>query len=353
MASVTMKEIAKQTGVSISSVSLVLNNRDMGRIKPEIAGRIRAAAKEMGYQPNRIASSMRTNKTRILGFISDEIATTPFAGRLILGAQDAARMFGYTLLTVNTNGDKELELKEIETLQQYGVDGFLYARMFNQPTSVPEVLRKDPLVLVDATDELANLPSVVPDEIRIGKDVTERLIQAGCKRIAYIGLNDSIAAQTGRFKGYRDTLAKHHIAYDERLVINPAIGAEAFAATETLMKTHHPDGFFCFNDARAWSVYQSAAWHGLEVGKDISVIGVDNHQVLAETLSPHLTTVELPHYEMGCWGTRKLISLLEDFDVDEVAPPQTNAKLPRLDALRAKVECTLIEKESVVGNVGA
>ncbi|MFT8537989.1 LacI family DNA-binding transcriptional regulator [Bifidobacterium aquikefiri] len=77
MASVTMKEIARKTGVSISSVSLVLNNRDMGRIKPEIASRIRATAKELGYRPNRIASSMRTNKTRILGFIIDEIATTP------------------------------------------------------------------------------------------------------------------------------------------------------------------------------------------------------------------------------------------------------------------------------------
>ncbi|XOQ64383.1 MAG: LacI family DNA-binding transcriptional regulator [Bifidobacterium crudilactis] len=350
MAVVTMKEIAERMGVSVSSVSLVLNNRDAGRIKPDIADRIRDEAKRLGYRPNRIASSMRTNRTRILGFISDEIATTPFAGRLILGAQDAARAFGYTLLTVNTNGEKALESSEIETLKQYGVDGFLYARMFNQPTSVPQTLRDYPLVLVDATDVNGELPSIVPDETAIGRDVTERLIAAGCRRVAYIGLDDDIAAQLGRFSGYRDTLAAHGIDFDDQLVTNPRIGAEALVSTEKLMEELRPDGFFCFNDARAWGVYQAAAWQGLTVGKDLSVVGVDNHQVIAETLSPRLTTVELPHYEMGCWGTRKLISLIEGKDVSEVAPPVTNAEMPSLDLTQAMITCRLVEKESIVGS---
>jgi LacI family transcriptional regulator len=350
MAVVTMKEIAQRMGVSVSSVSLVLNGRDSGRIKPDIADRIREEARRLGYRPNRIASSMRTNRTRILGFISDEIATTPFAGRLILGAQDAARAFGYTLLTVNTNGEKELEASEIETLKQYGVDGFLYARMFNQQTTVPRTLRDYPLVLVDATDIEGQLPSIVPDEIAIGKVVTERLIAAGCRRVAYIGLDDGIAAQLGRFEGYRKALQTSGIPFDDRLVTNPRIGAEALDSTKRLMSECQPDGFFCFNDARAWGVYQAAAWQGLVVGKDLSVVGVDNHQVIAETLSPQLTTVELPHYEMGCWGTRKLISLIEDRDVSDVLPPPTNAVLPDLDAAQATITCRLVEKESIVGS---
>jgi LacI family transcriptional regulator len=350
MAAVTMKEIAQGMGVSVSSVSLVLNGRDSGRIKPEIADKIRKEARRLGYRPNRIASSMRTNRTRILGFISDEIATTPFAGRLILGAQDAARAFGYTLLTVNTNGEKALESSEIETLKQYGVDGFLYARMFNQETSVPRTLRDYPLVLVDATDVEGQLPSIVPDETAIGKAVTERLLAAGCKHVAYIGLDDNIAAQVGRYQGYRDALNAHGIALDSNLVINPRIGAEALESTERLMSEFRPDGFFCFNDARAWGVYQAAAWQGLLVGKDLSVVGVDNHQVIAETLAPRLTTVELPHYEMGCWGTRKLISLIEDKDVSDVLPPETNAELPKLDLVQAMISCRLVEKESIVGS---
>ena len=78
-----------------------------------------------------------------------------------------------------------------------------------------------------------------------------------------------------------------------------------------MFDAEHPDGFFCFNDARAWYVYECAARRGLTVGKDISVVGVDNHRVFAETLEPMLTTVELPHFEMGYWAVAKLVSIIE------------------------------------------
>ena len=91
----TMKEIAEKTGVSVSTVSLVLNKRDVGRVKPDIAQRVRQTATDLGYKPNPLARSLRTSKTRILGFISEEVATTPYAGGIILGAQDAASTYGY------------------------------------------------------------------------------------------------------------------------------------------------------------------------------------------------------------------------------------------------------------------
>ena len=89
---VTMKQIANRAGVSISTVSLVLNNRDIGRVSPDVAERVRDIAAELGYLTNRLASGLRTSSTRTIGFLSDEVATTPFAGRMIEGAQDAARM---------------------------------------------------------------------------------------------------------------------------------------------------------------------------------------------------------------------------------------------------------------------
>ena len=105
-----------------------------------------------------------------------------------------------------------------------------------------------------------------------------------------------------------------------------------------LFDRENPDGFFCFNDARSWPVYECAARRGLTVGKDISVVGVDNHRVIAETFSPQLTTVELPHYEMGYWAACKLISMIA-----------TRAPIPPLDSpIPARIHCTLIEKESVV-----
>lgn len=271
----TMKEVAERTGVSVSTVSLVLNDRDEGRVKPAIAEQVRATAKRLGYRPNPLARSLRTSKTRILGFISEGIAATPYAGGIILGAQDAASKLGYMLLTVNTNGNSD-EAREIATLKRYGVDGFLYAKMSNRFTDVPKPLHDYPLVLVDATDRTGRYASIEPDETLIGYDATKRLI-----------------------------------------------------------------------DARAWYVYENAARRGLVVGRDVSVVGVDNHRVFAETLEPQLTTVELPHYEMGYWATRKLVSLIEGREPDD-DEPETTAPLPPLDtSIPAKIHCTLIDKQSV------
>ena len=120
---VTMKEIANKAGVSVSTVSLVLNGRDEGRVKSKIADNVRAIATKLGYRSNPLASSLRTGKTHILGFISEEVATTPYAGGMILGAQTAASQFGYMLITVSTDGENS-ESEEIAALKRYGTDGF-------------------------------------------------------------------------------------------------------------------------------------------------------------------------------------------------------------------------------------
>lgn len=137
----TMKEIANKAGVSVSTVSLVLNGRDEGRVKSEIADNVRAIATKLGYRSNPLASSLRTGKTHILGFISEEVATTPYAGGMILGAQTAASQFGYMLITVITDGENS-ESEEIATLKRYGTDGFLYAKMSNRITHVPSSLAR-------------------------------------------------------------------------------------------------------------------------------------------------------------------------------------------------------------------
>ena len=119
-------------------------------------------------------------------------------------------------------------------------------------------------------------------------------------------------------------------------------------AVDNLFDERNPAGFFCFNDARAWYVYECAARRGLTVGKDVSIVGVDNHRVFAETLEPQLTTVELPHYEMGYWAACKLISMIERKPVDSSSWPNTTAPMPPLDSpIPAKIHCALIEKGSV------
>lgn len=187
---VTMKEVAEAAGVSIATVSRVLNGKDRGRIKPEIAREIKRIAKDLGYRPNLVARNLKTRSSRILGFISDEIATTPFAGRIMLGAQDAARELGYILLTVNTGNDPDLERRQIGIVRQYGADGFLYAMMYHRKVDVPEQLDDLPVVLVDAEDRVGGAAFDLPGRVRhrlyghpssVGCRVpAHRLLRCGC-----------------------------------------------------------------------------------------------------------------------------------------------------------------------------
>ena len=186
------------------------------------------------------------------------------------------------LFTVSTDG-KASEENEIATLKRYGVDGFFYSKMSNRIAHVPESLNEYPVVMVDATDHENKVPSIEPDEFMIGYDATNRLIQAGCKRIAYVGCAENMIAQDGRLAGYRTALQEAGRAFNPSLVCNVMNNGPALRAVNKLFDDEHPDGFFCFNDARAWYVYECAARRGLTVGKDISVVGVDNHRVFAET----------------------------------------------------------------------
>ncbi len=353
----TMKEISEIAGVSVSTVSLVLNNRDSGRVKADIAEKIRKVARDLGYAPNQVARSLRTSRTHILGFLSNEVATTPYAGAMIQGAQDAASAYGYVIITVTTDHSNNADA-EIRTLERYGVDGFFVAAMSNRHMDVSPLLKQYPTVLVNATEkvnsalgpsDITRHTSIAPDEYSIGYDATRRLLDAGCTRIAYVGCSEPMLAEGLRYEGYVSALREAGITLDPQLCVRVGNNDPALRSAYDMMSFQKPDGVFCFNDARAWYVYESAARLGLRIGKDISVIGVDNHRVFAETLDPQLTTIELPHYEMGYWAACKLIAQLEGKTEEDFALPQTTAALPSVSLNDdVFITCTLIEKESIV-----
>ena len=159
---ISIKDIAKEAGVSICTVSLVLNNKDRNRVSKAVAQRVRETAQSMGYKPNSVARTLRTSRSYVLGFITDEIATTPYAGRVLVGAQEAARKLGYILLTVNTGNDRELENQEIAALRQYRVDGFLYAMMYHRVVEIPANSKAAPRSSSTAKTRIARFPRSTP-----------------------------------------------------------------------------------------------------------------------------------------------------------------------------------------------
>jgi LacI family transcriptional regulator len=295
---------------------------------------IKAVAGDLGYAPNRLASGLRNQRSRILGLVSDEITTTPFAGAMIQGAQDAASEHGHLLMVVNSGLDNELERQEIRALQQHQVDGIVYARMFNQRVSVPGELQGLPIIVLDATSDNTALSSVVPDEFGAGEAAAELLVMAGHRRIAMINNEDDIPAAHGRLQGFRAGLARHGVELPAGYLVtgHPSTIGGRQAALGLLATPERPTALFCFNDQMAMGAYQAAGHLGLKIPADLSVVGVDNLELIADALWPGLSTMALPHYEMGRWAVLKLLNELEN----PGAPPA-----------HEKVPCPLVERDSV------
>jgi LacI family transcriptional regulator len=176
---------------------------------------------------------------------------------------------------------------------------------------------------------------VVPDEVGGGRTATGELIRHGHTRIGFINNVDDIPATRGRLEGYRAALDDAGLAFDPRLVLDGMSDTEGGLQTarKLLSATERPTALFCFNDRMAMGAYHAAAELGLRIPEDLSVVGFDNQELIAEGLRPALTTVALPHYEMGAWAVETLIAQIEGHELEG----------PR----QATLSCPLVPRNSV------
>jgi LacI family transcriptional regulator len=310
---VRISDVASAAGVSIATVSAALNDVESARISAGTRQRVREAAASLGYVPNRLAQGLRVQRSGTIGFIGDTVATTPFAVGMILGALEAARAADRVLLLMNTEADRDLEARELATLLQHQVDGVLYATMYHLSVEVPAVLRDTPVVLVDAESADPTVSSAVPDEVAGAMAAVGELLEHGHRRIAFINNPDPTLAATGRLEGYKRALGRAGIGVDPTLIIAASeVGPKGGyrAARQLLELSARPTGLFCFRDLMAMGAYQAAVEAGLRIPQDLSIVGFDNMEFTAG-LHPGLTTVALPHYEMGSWGVQQLLALME------------------------------------------
>ena len=305
---VRISDVALAAGVSTATVSLVLNGHD-GRISSETRDRVQRAAQTVGYTPNSVARSLRTQRTRTIGLISDRIATTPFAGRMLSGAQDVARAHDHLVFLVNTEADPVVETAAIRALVGQQVDAMIYACMWHRVVEAPASLPKG-TVFLDCRPAAGDFPAVVPDDRGGGAMAVGELLAAGHRRIAYVDADetdpDRPIASRLRFEGYQDALRAAGVTPDPALHAHGTISAAGGrAATEVLLDLppeKRPTALFCFNDRMASGAYVAARRRGLVVPHDLSIVGYDDQPHVAAELDPPLTTVALPHYDMGRWA---------------------------------------------------
>lgn len=313
-----ISDVAAAAGVSVTTVSLVMNDVE-SRISEETRRRVREAARAVGYAPSSVARGLRTQQTRTVGLISDQIATTPFAGRMLAGAQDAARENGHLVFLVDTGGDGDIERNAIRALTSQQVDAMIYACMWHRVVDAPAGLPPT-TVFLDCRPAAGGFRSVVPDDRVGGYTATRELITAGHRRIAYLDTDDAPIASHLRHEGYLEALAEAGLAVDPALHVTGATtaqgGRSAAEALLDLPEDQRPTAIFCFNDRMAVGVYTAAHHRGLEIPRDLSIIGYDDQQLVAAEQDPPLTTIALPHYDMGRWAMEVALGVRAEGDED-------------------------------------
>ncbi len=313
----TIVDVARRAKVSPTTISFVLNGVNLREISGETQERVRAAARDLNYRPNAIGQLLRTRQSHTVGFITDEIASTPFATKVIAGAQEAAWAKGKILMIVNAFSDLKLMESAVGVMLERQVEGMIYAAMSHQKVQLPETFHDLPLVLLDCYSQNRAWASVVPDEVAGGQAATEALILNGHTRIGLINLPQGMPATVGRFKGYRRALRKHGLAYDRRLIRHSTGKADGgYQATGELMDlVDPPTALFCATDHSAMGAYEALKERRLRIPTDVAVVGFDNQELISAYLRPPLSTVALPHYEMGRWAVEHTIRQTEKGEI--------------------------------------
>jgi len=310
----TIKDVAAVAGVSTTTVSHVLNDVPGKRISSDTRARVFAAADSLGYAANALARSLRTQRSNTIAIVGDEIATTPFAGKIILGAQDVALRRESVVFVVNTGYRRDVEAREIDELLRRQIDGVLYASMYHREVELPKALGSVPTVVVNASCADERVPWVTPAELAGGEDAAAVLLNAGHRRLAFINDEERVPAAVGRERGFRRAVEASTNPRADVTVVTAESGTEGGyrAGLQLLGGSERPTGIFCFNDRMAMGVYRAAYELGLRIPTDVSVVGFDNQDFIADGIAPSLTTIELPHYEMGAWAAERLFELIAD-----------------------------------------
>ena len=307
---VTLADIARELGVSKMTVSRAINNHPL--INPETRERVLEVARRMNYQPNQHARALATNRSYLIGVVVPDLMHSYFA-EIYRGVEAAARPLGYRNLICNTDEDAAKEVDEAEALLPR-TDGLVVASSLPPGrASFYRRIIKDgaKVVLIDRRLEGLRCPVVTTDDVQVGVLATEHLIGLGHRRVGHLrGTAASTAA--GRFEGYRRALAAHKLRFDEGLVRDCGFtereGYEAMR--EWLSDGDVPGAIFAVNDPAAIGAMQALEEAGVQVGRDVALVGGGNIHY-ADMLRVPLTTVSWSRSEMGRQAARLLIQLIE------------------------------------------
>jgi LacI family transcriptional regulator len=310
---VTIRDVAAQAGVSVATVSKVINGRY--GVSAATLARVQAVIEEMGYEASLVAQSLRNHRTNVIGILVADLE--PFSTELLKGAARAIRNTGFELVVYSAGGRTSdhlgWERRYLSRLSGTLIDGAVLVT----PTVV-DVRYGAPIVAVDPHTGPTDLPTIDSDNLHGARLATQHLIELGHRRIAMLTGRPDLQSAQLREEGYRQALAAAGVAIDESIIreggYDPVVSAEA--ARHLLAAASPPTAIFAANDVSAIATIEVAGRLGLRVPDDLSVVGFDN--IPDSGLStPPLTTVEQPIHDMGRLAVDLLIRLIRAEPVDQ------------------------------------
>lgn len=338
----TIRDVARRAGVSVATVSRVVN-RSNHRVNPQTRRRVQAAVRQLGYQANVIAQSLKQRASRTIALIVPDISN-PFYPAIARGIEDAARQRGYAVLLCNTYEELARERAYLQLLRKRWVDGLIFATAGSN-TAHLRALRRErlPVVLVARDVDGEDIDAVLVDNFRGGYDAATHLIRLGHTRIACLAGPSSLRSAAERRRGYVRALAAAGLPAPEALLVEGDFtAAGGRAAMQTLLARGPFTAVVAANDLVAIGAMEALRAAGRRVPEDVAVVGFDDI-TFASVVSPALTTVAQPKYRMGQLAMERLFDLLRGREPAErriVLEPQLVVRESCGAKLRAMKEAT-------------
>lgn len=313
----SIKDVAREAGVSIATVSRVLNDIDV--VNEETKKKVLDAIKKLGYRPNIVARSLKTQRTKTVGILIPDISNQ-FYPEVVRGAEDVANIYDYNVMLCNSDFDAEKEKEYLRVLKEKMVDGVLYMSSSLQDEILNLINELDlKTVLIETKDKEGKLPSVTIDNVEATYEATRYLLDKGLKNVAYIGIKkEELNAWAERYNGYEKALKESSISVDSELTFFDTLKVKTgYEGVESILSSGKKlEGIVCGSDEVAMGAINALRDKGIRVPEDVKVIGFNNIYTTS-IFYPKITTIAQPMYDMGSVAMRMLIKLINQKELEQ------------------------------------
>jgi len=322
----SLKDVAKLAGVSLMTVSRAINNPEQLSEKTRVA--VRQAIEQLNYVPNLAAQKIRGVRENTIGVLSFSIATTPFSVEILLAIEQTVRQHGWNSFVINAfeNDQQDVE-KAVELLLSHRPTAIIISRHGLKNIQIPKRLADYPIVLANCVTDDLSVASYIPNDFQGQADVTRLLVEKGYKKPLCLYIPHTAIAAKERQKGFQAVwFSQKNANMPTEFFMEESDdyleGADRLKDILASDPNHFDyDVIVCGNDRIAMLAYQLLLARGLRIPQDVAVVGYDNMVGVAHLFLPGLTTVQLPHYEMGRQAALHLIEAKQDKETHYVECP--------------------------------